>query len=157
MELNFGILIAQLINFTLIFFAFKYFVGNKLILAIKKRREELAKAEDATKIYDEIMQQAELDKKALIDEGLDHKNKLLEEAKLSAIQKGDAIIHAAEKNAISITQQAKQKAAKLETDLKMWFVDGVKKTTHVVVKKLFDKDVNLQEKYLDELVGDFVK
>jgi hypothetical protein len=41
--------------------------------------------------------------------------------------------------------------------LKNGFVDGVKQTAHIVVKKLFAKDISLQETYLDELVNEFAK
>lgn len=157
MEINIGILVAQLVNFAIILWLFKKFVGDKLTAGIVARRAELAKAEDATKVYEETMAKAEEDKKLLIEEGLSHKQKLIEEAKLAANQKADGIVANAEKTASTIEKKAEEKAAKLESDLKNGFVDGVKQTAHVVVKKLFAKDVSLQEKYLDELVNEFAK
>jgi len=157
MEINVGVLVAQLINFALILFLFKKFVGDSITKALLARRAELAKAEDATKVYEETLVKAAEEKKLLIEEWLVHKNKLIEEAKQAATQKADGIIASAEKSAARIASQAEDKATKLETELKKWFVDGVKKTTHVVVKKLFEKNVALQEKYLDELVQEFAK
>jgi F-type H+-transporting ATPase subunit b len=157
MEINVGVLVAQLINFALILFLFKKFVGDNITKAIIARRAELAKAEDATKVYEETLAKAEEEKKVLIEEGLAHKNKLIEETKQSANQKAEGILAAAEKSAGHIASQAESKAAKLEAELKNGFVDGVKKTAHVVVKKLFEKDVALQEAYLDELVQEFAK
>ena len=157
MEINIGVLVAQLINFAIILRLFKKFVWDKLSASIVARRAELAKAEDATKVYEETMAKAEEDKKQLIEEGLAHKQKLIEEAKLAATQKADGIVAQAEKSAASIEKKAEEKAAKLESDLQNGFVDWVKQTAHVVVKKLFAKDVPLQEKYLDELVNEFAK
>lgn len=99
MEINVGILVAQLINFAIILWLFKKFVGDKLSAGIIARRAELAKAEDATKVYEETLAKAEEDKKLLIEEGLSHKQKLIEEAKLAAHQKADGIVANAEKTA----------------------------------------------------------
>ncbi len=157
MEINRGILVAQLVNFGVILWLFKKFLGDKMSAAIVHRRAELAKAADASKVYEETLAQAEQEKKVLIDEGVAHKAKLIEEAQLTAQQKADTIIAGAEKQAASIERKADEKAAKLEKELKDGFVDGVKHTAGLVVKKLFTKDTTLQEKYLDELVTEFAK
>jgi F0F1-type ATP synthase membrane subunit b/b' len=56
------------VNFAVILWLFKKFVGDKITANIVARRAELAKAEDATKIYEETLARAEEDKKALIEE-----------------------------------------------------------------------------------------
>jgi F-type H+-transporting ATPase subunit b len=152
-----GLFVSHLVNFAILFFLFKKFLGDHLVNMIQERRALLDKVSNADVEYDRRIAEAEAEKKSLIDEGVDHKNKLIEEAKLSAQQKADSIVADAEKNADGIAKKAHEKAAKLETDLKNNFVDGVKQTAHVVVKKLFNKDVGLEEKYLDELVSEFAK
>ena len=93
----------------------------------------------------------------MIEEGVQHKNKLIEEAKAVAEQKANALVEQAEKQAASITAQAEEKAQHLEKELKDGFVDGVKQTAHMVVKKLFNEDKQLKDDYVAGLVKEFVK
>lgn len=155
MEINRGVLIAQAINFALILGLFTWLVGGRISKAIAARRAELAKADDATKAYETAVAKAEADKKAIIDEAVAHKNKIVEEASLTATQKAEAIVADAEKKAGAIVSKAEEKAQKLEKDLQSNFVQGVKHTAHVVVKKLFKKDVQLQEEYVEALAKEF--
>lgn len=150
-------MIAQLINFGILFFAFKYLVGDKLAKAIMTRREELKKAENASVLYDELLSKAEQEKKKLIDEGVSHKQKLVEEAKIVAEKKADNIVMQAKKQAEHIEKAAHEKAQYLESELKNNFVSGVKYTAHRVVRKLFDKDIHLEEQYLEQLAQEAVK
>lgn len=157
MEINTSLLIAQAINFLIILWLFKWLIWDKLSKAIHERREELAKAADASKIYDETMAKAEADKKTLIDEAVAHKNNVIQQAELAAQNKADKILADAHTSAWRIADDAKQQAGKLEKDLEDNFVTWVKKTAYSVVKKLFNTDVDLQEKYLEELAKEFKK
>lgn len=157
MELNVGILIAQWINFLVLLFVFKKFLGKPLTEALVQRREELAKAEDATKVYEDTMLKAEEEKKALLNEALEHKQQLAEEAKASAQKQADTILKDAEKNAEKLLKSAEEKAQKLSQDVEENFVEWVKSTAKVIVNKLFEKDVSLQEQYLDELVNEYAR
>ena len=155
MEFNLGVFIAQLVNFVVILLLFKILVGDRLSKAIAQRREDLAKAADATVAYEETIKQAEADKKQIIAEALDHKQKLIDESSQAAQQKADQIVAQAQKQATNIQQEATDKANQLEKDLQDNFVDGVKKTAHIVVNKLFDKDVDLKDAYIQELAQEF--
>lgn len=157
MELNRWVLIAQAINFLIILGLFKWLVWDKIAKNIDERRKELAKAEDAVKVYEETMQQAEEEKKKIIDEAVAHKNTVVKQAEQAAHIKWDKIIADAESRASSIESDAKEKASKLEKDLKDQFVSWVKSTAHAVVKKIFSKDVGLQDEYIVELTKEFAK
>ena len=132
-------------------------VGDKIGKAVAERRAELAKAADASKVYEETMAKAEEDKKTMIDEAVAHKNKLIDEAKLAATQKADLVLADADKKAGNIVREAEEKAVKLEKDLKDGFTEGVKKTAGLVVNKLFNKDISLKEEYVDSLVAEYTK
>jgi F0F1-type ATP synthase membrane subunit b/b' len=157
MELNRSVLIAQAINFLIILWLFKWLVGDKLATMIATRREELKKAEGANKIYEDIIHKAEAEKKALIDEAVAHKNSVIAQAEQAATLKADKIIADAGTRADNIASEAQEKAWRVEKELEENFIDGVKRTAHTVVKKLFDKDVSLQEEYLVELAKEFSK
>lgn len=157
LSINWSVFVVQLINFALVYWLFHRFVAKPLIESLLYRREQVRKAEHAEQVYEETLAKAEEEKKAIITEAVDHKNKLVEQAQIAAKQKADGIVQQAQKAAQHIEEKAQQKAQKLEQELKNDFVDGVKQTAHVVVKKLFDKDVDLQQKYLDTLVSEFAK
>ncbi len=157
MELNRSLLIAQAINFLIILWLFKWLIGDKMSKAIAKRREELKKAEWAAKIYEETMAKAEEEKKAMINEAISHKNSVIAQAEQAATLKADKIIADAWARANLIEVEAKEKASHIEKELESSFVDGVKSTAHAVVRKLFDKDVSLQDEYLTELAKEFSK
>ncbi len=157
MELNRSILIAQAINFVIILWLFKWLVGDKIAKSIALRREELKKAEWAAAIYEETMAKAEQEKKAMIDDAVAHKNSVIAQAEQAATLKADKIIADAWSRADNIAKEAHEKASHIQKELEDWFVDGVKKTAHTVVKKLFNKDMNLQEEYLVELAKEFGK
>jgi len=52
---------------------------------------------------------------------------------------------------------ASEKAQHLESELKNEFVEGVKYTAHRVVNKLFNKDIDLEEAYLEQLANEAVR
>ena len=157
MEIDISILIAQAINFLIILWLFKRLVGDKISKTIATRREELKKAEGAAAIYEETMAKAEAEKKAMIDEAVAHKNSVTAQAEQAASLKADKILADADARAQGIEKDAHEKAGHIEKELEDNFVNGVKQTAHTVVKKLFDKDVKLQEEYLVELAKEFSK
>lgn len=148
-------MIAQWINFLIILLIFKWFLGDKITQAIQDRRKELAKAEGASKVYEDAIQKAESEKKRIIDKAMEHKSNLIAEAKQVAQQKADEIVQKAEKDASNITKDAQEHAKQLEKDLKNWFTSGVKETTHKVVHKLFDNDPDLKEEYIERLISEY--
>ncbi|QFR39620.1 ATP synthase F0 subunit B [Candidatus Gracilibacteria bacterium 28_42_T64] len=72
-DLKLGIVIAQLINFGILFFLFKHFLGEKIIKAIEGRRENLQKFDDA-----------ELKAKELLDDAVSKADLIMTEAREKA-------------------------------------------------------------------------
>lgn len=155
MEFNLGIFVAQLINFSIIFFLFKKLVGDKIVVALQERKKALAKAQDALLVYEETMRQAEDEKNAMLAEALQHKESILQEARQLAEKKAEVFFQQAHVQADNIVKKAQEHADALDKEMKDAFVDGVKKTTELVVKKLIHDDVKLQESYVEQLVREF--
>jgi F0F1-type ATP synthase membrane subunit b/b' len=84
------------------------------------------------------------------------KEEIVAEAALLAKKRADEIVALAEKQSERIQSEATQKAANLEKELKDGFVDGVRNTTKLIVTKLVNDDVTLQNTYIDGLVQEFV-
>gem|GEM_PF-5958241 len=54
-----GLFVSHLINFLILFFLFKHFLGDHLTNAIKTRREQMAKMENVDAEYEKIINTAE--------------------------------------------------------------------------------------------------
>jgi len=156
MEFNLGIFLAQLVNFTIIFFVFKKLIWDKIFQAIQERRSKIEKLENADEEYAKILAEAHKNADSAIKEWLQRKEEIISEAILVAKKREEDILALAEKQAMRIQDDAQQKAANLEKELKDGFIDGVRKTTKLVVNKLIKSDVDLQNTYIDWLVHEFV-
>lgn len=122
---------------------------------MQKRLAELEKAENATHLFDEMVQVAEEEKRKILTDALHQKDLLISEAKQLAEKKQETILQEAYKKAEFIATEAAQKVANLEKELEDWFVDGVKRTTKLVVNKLINDDTDLKTAYVDSLVNEF--
>jgi len=58
-DIKLWVIIAQLINFWIIFFIFKYFLGEKIVTAIEERRKFLKASKDAWNLAKEKIEEAE--------------------------------------------------------------------------------------------------
>jgi vacuolar-type H+-ATPase subunit H len=72
------------------------------------------------------------------------------------LKKQVEIIQEANKKADKILNDANNSAKVLSTELEKNFIESVKKTSKVVVKKLLQKDMDLQKTYLEEIVKEAI-
>jgi len=112
--------------------------------------------EQADVAYDDKIKEAELESKKILKEWLDKKDQIIAEAGVLATKRKDEIIAEARQKAEDLTTGAIKKAEHIETELKNGFSESVKRTSFVVLKKLFAKDKDLQKDYLDEIVKEVV-
>jgi len=157
MDITITSVLGQLINFWILFFIFKKFLTKPIISAIEDRRSLIKKLESADTAYEEKVLEAKAEADWLIQEGLRKKEKLIAEAGILANKRRDEIIAEARNKAESIVVEAKSKWKNLESELQNNFSVGVKRTSLLVIKKLFQKDVNLQTAYLDEVINEVTK
>lgn len=156
-EINIGMLIAQVINFGILYRVFKKYGAKPIISIIEQRRSLIKKLENADVQYEEMIIKAQKESDNIIAKGMKHKDQLLLEAKALADQTKEDIIANWRKEAEKITKNAEHKAKLLEEELANNFADSVKNTTEIVVKKLINQDVDLKAAYLDTLVTEATK
>ena len=152
MDIKLDLLIAQIINFLVIFFIFKHFLWNKIVAEIEKRKILLQKIKNAEDEYKNIIQTANGEASEIINKALDHKSAILEESKKIADQDKVRIIDAANKKAEEIYDQTKISWEKLKKELTDSWEEWVKSTAKLVVKKLFEDDVKLQDGYISKII-----
>lgn len=157
MEISIWAVFAQVINFLILFFLFKKFLTKPITNIIHERRELIKKLEWADKAYEEKMEIAKLEARDIVQDGIDRKDKLLAEAGMLADKKKDEMLAEAKVQSDKIVQTAEMKAKTLESELEQSFVDWIKRTSLLVVKKLINKDKDIKKDYLDEAIKEVME
>lgn len=138
LELHYGLLLAQVINFGIIYYIFHRFIGKKLTAWIAKRQAELEKLRLAEEHYKQKMELAEREKEALLEAAKKSSEQLLEESHKIAKLKAEAIIQEAHDNALATIEGGKRELEKERISM-LWQV-----RSHIVDmsfrlnKKIFD-------------------
>ncbi len=152
MEISITAVIAQIINFGIIFRLFKKFLSTPIIKAIEERRGLIKKLENADKAYDEKIEDANKEAKKILQDWLAKKDALVLEAEMIATKKKEDIVLDANNKADKILDEAKQESETLQNHLASNFEKWVKKTSLLVLQKLLDKDTSIQSEYLDGII-----
>ena len=108
LELDVFIVLAQLINFWILYYIFKVFVADKLSQKIKQREEQLAKLKTADEHYEQKMSLAKQQKEALLKEARQTTSTLMKESEVIAREKADVIMKKAHNDAIAILDGEKR-------------------------------------------------
>lgn len=156
MEISFSSLAAQIINFGIMFFLFSRFVAKPISKQIEERRKLIEKIKKADELYKEKIEEAEKKAEGIISDWLIKKENIITEWESIALKKQIEILQEANKKAEKIVIDANNTAKTLSIELENNFIESVKKTSKVVVKKLLQKDMDLQKSYLEEIVKEAI-
>ena len=157
MEISTWAVVAQIINFLILFFLFKKFLTKPIASIIEERRTLIKKLKNADKVYEEKLASAELEAKEIVKEWMGRKEKLILEAWVLADKKRDEILVDAKIQSEKILHTANEKAKILETELEKSFVEWVKRTSLLVVKKVIHNNKDLKDAYLDDAMKEIIK
>jgi len=157
MEISISSLVAQMINFAIMFFLFSKFAARPLSNQIEERRKLIAKIKKADELYKQKIDEAEQTAKETITEAMKQQEKILTEGESLALKQQVEIVNEANHKADKIILEAKHTVKVLEQELEKNFVESVKNTSKSVVKKLLQKDIELQNNYLEEIVHQSIK
>lgn len=111
-QLDIFIVLAQLINFGILYYIFKYFVADKLSDKIKQRQIQLEKLEKADEHYEEKMKLAQEQRQKLLSEAKKTSRDLMKESEILARAKADAIKKKAKSEALAILDGGKRELEK---------------------------------------------
>jgi F-type H+-transporting ATPase subunit b len=154
MDISISAVIAQIINFAIIFFLFSKFAAKPLANAIEERRELLQKLKHADEAFHQKIQEAEKKSEGIVAEANTTKESIINEAALLASKKQKEMINEAENKANSIIKDAEHRANALQDDLQKDFEKALKETSLLVVKKLIDSDKEIESKYIEAVIKD---
>ena len=144
-DLNIYVILAQLINFWLLFFIFYYFLWNTIIKTIEERRVKLDNLDNSDDVVREKIEAAETEAKWIVDES---RNKALEMQKnADEISKKDTLkkIKDAEEKAQWIMDSARRDVEKERLGMLNVMKDKVIDLSLKINSKVFDKKDNNKE------------
>lgn len=154
MDVSISAVIAQVINFAIMFVLFSKFAAKPLAEAIENRRSLIKKLEHADEAYAQKIKEAEIKAEELLAEWKTAKEAIVAEAATIATKKQKEIISEGEHKAQQIVDDAEKRAATLQSDLEKNFEEWLKKTSISLVKKLLQTDKALESQYLDSIIKD---
>jgi len=103
-NINLTVIIAQIINFLILFILFKKFVADKLNKTISEKRELTRKLENAEKEYKKTLEKAYLEKSNILKDARKNANKLFKEMEQLSKARELEILERAEKRADMIVE-----------------------------------------------------
>lgn len=151
-DLNVAVIIAQLINFWIVFFIFYYFLGNTIVKTIEERRKKMENLDNSDAVVKEKLEKAESEANEIIEdarmkaseiqknaEDLSKKDtqKKLEEAEMKAQGIVDSAKRDLEKERLSMLDSMKEKVLDLSLKINSKVFD--KKDNN---KDFINKEVN---------------
>lgn len=98
-NISLWVILAQLVNFAVIFFLFKYFLGKKIVAWIMERRELIKSLKDSKDVAKKTLDEAEAQAK-----------KTIEDAKLKASEIQNSALELSKKQSEAKLQEAEAKA-----------------------------------------------
>ncbi|MDP2090490.1 MAG: ATP synthase F0 subunit B [Candidatus Gracilibacteria bacterium] len=147
--LNFGTIIAQIINFLLLLFIFKHFLGKKIVDAIEDRKSKLENIDLMQKQYKEKLELADIEVQKILEESRKKVGEIEEFAIASAKKEKESILSKAMSDAKALISSAEKEMEveknKMLSNIKTRVIDLALK----VNKKLFDKE-NINKDFVEK-------
>lgn len=112
LQLDIFVILAQLINFALLYVIFKYTIAEKLSAKLSQREAQLQKLKRADEHYEEKMLLAEKERQALLENARKTSRNLMRESEILANAKADAIRKKAKSQALAILDGGKRELEK---------------------------------------------
>ncbi|MBL7058647.1 F0F1 ATP synthase subunit B [Patescibacteria group bacterium] len=152
-HIDIRIVIAQVINFGIVFFVLYRFVITPLQKVMKERTKKIEKSLEDAKSIDKKFAQAKIDTEKIIHDARKEANDILEQARIEADKKQEEYIDKAKKQITEIISQEKQKMqleklntiAEIKSDIGSLVISTVEKivgqkvnssTDHELIKKI---------------------
>lgn len=148
MEINRGLLAAQILNFGILFFLAKWLFGDKIIKAIEERRQLIKKLKQADDEYERMIELAKKESNKIVTKANKKKETILSEGKLLAEEERKKVLDIAINKGDVIIQNAEEKGERIVKELESERTKAVTDTTQLVVNKLLDTHTELKDEYL---------
>ncbi|MDR0651526.1 MAG: hypothetical protein LBG59_09330 [Candidatus Peribacteria bacterium] len=157
MDIKIDLLIAQIVNFILLFFLVKWLFGDKIIKAIEERKQLIKKLKLADEEYARMIELAKKESNKIITKANKRKETIITEGKLIADEERKKVLDLAISKGQVTVQEAETKGKRMLKDLEAQRTDSITSTTQIVVNKLLDTHEELKEEYLQTISKELEK
>lgn len=154
-HLNIWAVLASLINFWIVFFVFKYFLGEKIVSIIEERRGSVKALEEAEDVAKSKLEEAQKEVDSIIEEARKKASEIQSYAEELAKQNSNAIIERSEKEAAFLLDNARSQIEKEKLDMENNMKDKILDLSLKLNSKIFNKEAankDFMEKEYDLLV-----
>jgi F-type H+-transporting ATPase subunit b len=144
-DLNIFVILAQLINFWILFFIFYHFLGKTIVKTIEERRVQLENLDNSDDVVREKLEAAETEAKQIIDEARKNASDMQKNA--DDISKKDTAskLKMAEEKAESIMDSARRDVEKERLGMLDSMKEKVLDLSLKINSKVFDNKDNNKE------------
>ncbi|MCD5385378.1 ATP synthase F0 subunit B [Candidatus Gracilibacteria bacterium] len=144
-DLNIAIILAQFINFGILFFIFYYFLGKTIVKIIEKRRTQLENLDNSDDVVREKLEEAEKEAKVIIDEARKNASEIQKNAYELSKRDTELKLKIANEKAEGIIQAANREIEKERLGMLSAMKDKVLDLSLKINSKVFDKKDNNKE------------
>ncbi|HOF44661.1 MAG TPA: F0F1 ATP synthase subunit B [Candidatus Pacearchaeota archaeon] len=141
LEINWKILLGQIVNFAILFFALKLFVYNPLLSLLKTRREKIEEGVNKSKQAEEKLGQIRDLKEKMERENEAKKKEILLKAQEEAKKRSEELVKKAEEEREALLLKAQKEAEAIK-----------EREAEATKKKIIDNAFLLTEKLLKESI-----
>ena len=154
MDIHVDLVIAWIINFLILVFLFRKLLWDKIVEQVEERKTMLEKLKKADDEYKRMIEFARKESDLIISKAEKKKEDLIHEAHLIAEEDKKRIIKEGQRKVELMKVDAMRENEKLEKQLKEEWIESVKDTSKMVVKRLLKQDKELANEYFWVLVED---
>lgn len=137
-DLNVAVILAQFINFWILFFIFYYFLGKTIVNTIEDRKNKLESLDNSDDVVREKIESAELEAKEIIDEARKNASNIQKNAEELSKKDTESKIKMAEEKAQAIKDSARRDVEKERLSM----IDAMK-------EKVLDLSLKINSKVFD--------
>ena len=138
-NIDLGIIIAQIINLSILFYMFKRFIADRLNVMIKDRRALIKKLDEADALYEERLAAAKSEEESILSGARADANDIMISAKELADQKARIIMQKAKSDVNAIMEWGRREIEKE----RLTMLQNMK-------WKIIDLSLKLNEKIFDD-------
>jgi len=141
-DLNIAIILAQFINFWIVFFIFYYFLGKTIVKTIEERRSQIENLDNSEDVVKEKIEAAEREAKEIISEARKNASDMQKNADELSKKDTEAKIKIAEEKAEWIIDSAKRDVEKERLSMLSEMKEKVLNLSLKINSKVFDNKDN---------------
>lgn len=112
LQIDIFILLAQLLNFWILYYIFKTFIAEKISLKLEERKEQLQKLKIADEHYAEKMELADKQGKEIMETARKTSRSLMKESEIIAKATAEAIMKKAHSDALAVLDWGRRELEK---------------------------------------------